>query len=340
MDCIAPSIAPSISPSIAPSFAPSIAPGLAPSIAPSISPSSAPSDSPTPSPTFLPTTRPTAYPFPPLHINQYGFDLILLLLVNILLEITTANLVDTIEHTKIESMIISWETYEYTTDEFENLINNNNIYEFKNIATEINAWFSQPLFTDLLVIIGNGEKGILPIVNNINRTANICNNGDYKAFPLIESSIVGTGNVIQIDFDRNTNMGKDFGNKNFRDVVVNYISSDLGYSVGAWQDRQALLLFVGYGPSTIGANSQFFIKYCVHDACIFIPEYLKDNELEMYYEWRWDCIQLSDNYECESEFIPDNNTVSMEILNRYMRGNEVYEYTIVLYDKIYDIKNR
>ncbi len=28
--------------------------------------------------------------------------------------VTTANLVATIEHTKIESMIISWETYEYT----------------------------------------------------------------------------------------------------------------------------------------------------------------------------------------------------------------------------------
>eukprot|EP01084_Bolivina_argentea_P030905 57219_1 len=57
--------------------------------------------------------------------------------------------------------------------------------------------------------MGNGEKGTLPI-ENINRTKNICNNTiDYSQSPSFPSRILGAGNVIQTDFDRDTNMGYD-----------------------------------------------------------------------------------------------------------------------------------
>ncbi len=103
----------------------------------------------------------------------------------------------------------------------------------------------QNLFTYSNVIVGNGEKGTEPIEN---RRENMCDGSrDYNEFPIFTWRIVGAGSVIQIDFDRNTNIGNDIGNKNVWCVVVNYIS----------QDQHTLLLFIGYGKSIINKDSQY-----------------------------------------------------------------------------------
>ena len=154
------------------------------------------------------------------------------------------------EHSMIKA-IISWETYEFDSNDFQTFMDDienveifsNNIgIEIDDMIDEINVF---GLNSDN-IYLNDGEIGENEIIRNRNPTEIICDNENEYGLPNATSTIVGSGNVVQINFDRPTNLGYNGGNNGIQEYTLNYITGGMKYGASSWQDSSTLLLLTIY----------------------------------------------------------------------------------------------
>ena len=154
---------------------------------------------------------------------------------------------------------MTWESYNYSSAEFKVHLSEHDATLTARLAAQLN------ISGITSIIVTPGEAGTLPITSSNADASESCahfSNGDEQSF---RSQLVGTGNVVQLSFAAPTDLGGLSGNVHFKQLLNNFIASDLSYSVAAWRDASTALFFVGYGPSTEDASSVFDVPACIRD---------------------------------------------------------------------------
>ena len=172
----------------------------------------------------------------------------------------------------LSPVYVSWESLGFVSSEFEAHFTAN-VDAFKSALTtllEEAEGEDEGALSAEDVSLWMGEGGTLPVSTE---DASACDEGvDYSDFPAFSSRMVGSGNVVQIDFERATNFGGHHGNRYFKDLFLNYIadgsaSDAMSYAATTFQDASTALFLIGYGVSTVSENSEYSVPDCIRDSC-------------------------------------------------------------------------